>query len=220
MKGQTTKTKGLTRRLGDLRLERVPDPRQDAKVKWSLPTLLSALVVGVVTTARSLHVVEQRTAQIPRKHPKWQGLVGRIADNTFGRVLQRLRVTALVWCLHRMVKAEQRRKNLKRTRLHRHTVAVDGKHVATLRWHDLCRLLGPGRATADPEDVRQLLAQRYPEAQLHVPDEGEPYALMRWHTATLVSSEAAVCLHVRPILGDTNEVASMPELPSVPEPRR
>ena len=36
--------------------------------------------------------------------------------------------------------------------------------------------------------------------------------LMRMHTVTLVSSEAAPCLHLRPILGCTNEIGSMAEL--------
>jgi len=49
-----------------------------------------------------------------------------------------LRTTA---CLHRLIKAEHRCGNLKPTYLPVGTVAIDGKNVATLRWHDLCRVL-------------------------------------------------------------------------------
>jgi hypothetical protein len=41
--------------------------------------------------------------------------------------------------------------------------------------------------------------------------EGSP-ALVRVHTVTLISSEAAVCVHQRSTLGHTNEIGSMPEI--------
>jgi hypothetical protein len=91
-------------------------------------------------------------------------------------------------------------------------VAIDGKNVGTLRWVDLCRVaaLDPQKATVD--EVRAQLATLCPEAQLCVPKEGEPYALMRVHTVTLISADAAVCIHQRPIEGATNEVGAMPKL--------
>jgi hypothetical protein len=211
MNRQAATSKGLKKRIRDLSLDKVDDPRVEGKVSYPLPTLLTALVAAMVTMARSLRKVEERTGQMAHKCGQWLGINKRIADNTFGKVLPRLRVVALVACLHRLVKAEHRRKNLMATRLKVGTIGIDGKNVATLHWHDLCRVLMLD-AEASPEQVKTLLTERYPEAQLCVPEIGEPYALMRVHTATLISSEAAVCIHVRPIAGHTNEVGSMPDL--------
>ena len=69
------------------------------KVRHLLPSMLTGLVVAMVTKARSLREVEQRTGEIAAKHGRWQGIGGRIADNTFGRLLSRLRLAGLVACL-------------------------------------------------------------------------------------------------------------------------
>ena len=98
-----------------------------------LPLVLTALVAGMVTKARSLRKVEERTAQITSKHGSWMGLTRRIADNTFGKILPRLGRADLMDSLHRLIKAEHRRGNLKATWLPVGTVAIDGKNVATLR---------------------------------------------------------------------------------------
>ena len=212
MQRQAATEKGLTRRVQDLGLGQVPDPRQKRKVRHTLSSLLSALVAALVTKARSLRVVEQRTKEISARHGEWLGIEGRIADNTFGRLLSRVRVAALVACLHRLVKTEHRRGNLKPSVLRWGTIAIDGKNIATLRWHDLCRVLGVGPQSASFDEVREVLRERFPEAQLCRPQEGLPYALMRAHTVTLISAEASMCIHLRPIEGHTNEVGSMPEL--------
>lgn len=183
-----------------------------SKVTHVMPTVLTALLTGMVTKARSLRSVEQRTAQIAKRHEDWQGVKGRIGDNTLGRILVRLGLVALVACLHRLIKAEQRRGNLKPTVLPIATVAIDGKNVGTLRWGDLCRALSLASEKATVTTVRKKLAKRYPEAQLCVPKDGEPYALLRVHTVTLISSDAAPCIHQRPIEGDTNEIGAMPRL--------
>jgi len=177
-----------------------------------MEVLLTTLVVAMVTAARSLRDVESRTLQIAKNPKAGLGITTKIADNTFGKVLPRVDHQDVVACLHRMVKAEHRRGNLKPTVLPMGTVAIDGKNVATLRWHDLCRVLGLEQSEAGPEQVKALLAERYPEVQLCVPEHGKPYALARVHTVTLVSSDAAVCIHQRPTLGHTNEIGSMPEL--------
>ena len=175
--------------------------------------MLTALVVGMVTTARSLRDVETRTRQIAKNPEAGLGITEKIADNTFGKVLPRVDHGDLVECLHRMVKAEHRRGNLTPTVLPVGTVAIDGKNVATLHWHDLCRVLKLEEAEAAPAEVKKLLAEQYPAVQFCQPKHGQPYALARVHTVTLVSSDAAVCIHQRPTLGLTNEVGSMPELP-------
>jgi predicted transposase YbfD/YdcC len=111
-----------------------------------------------------------------------------------------------------MVKAEQRRGNLTPTMLPIPTIAIDGKNVATLRWHDLCRLLDLDPQAACAKQVKKLLAKRFPNVQLCVPQDGLPYALARVHTVTLISPSAACCVYQRPIAGSTNEIGAMPEL--------
>jgi hypothetical protein len=111
-----------------------------------------------------------------------------------------------------MVKAEHRRGNLQSTAFPLPTVAIDGKNVATLRWHDLCRVLKLKPKAATVTQVRKLLRTRFPDVQLCVPEEGLPYALARVHTVTLISSLAACCIYQRPIPGSTNEIGTLSDL--------
>jgi len=212
MNRQAATPNGFERRVRDLELSRVAEPRQSTKVKVPLTTVLVALVASMVTRARSLRMAEQRTAAIAHRRGRWLGVKGRIADNTFGNVVPKLGFASVRPCLHRLVKAEHRRGNLKPSRLKVGTVAIDGKNVGTLRWHDLCRLLSLEAQRASPSQVKAQLCEKYPQAQLCVPQQGEPYALIRVHTVTLVSSEAAPCIHLRPIAGCTNEIGSMADL--------
>jgi len=212
MNRQAATPKGFERRVRDLELNRVTEPRQRAKVRIPLPTVLAALVASMVTRARSLRMAEQRTAGMALKHEAWLGIQRRIADNTFGKVVPKLDFASVLPCLHRLVKAEHRRGNLKPSRLTVGTAAIDGKNVGTLHWHELCRVLGLDERVASAELVKARLSADYPEAQFCEPEQGEPYALMRVHTVTLVSSDAAPCLHLRPIAGCTNEIGSMAEL--------
>ncbi len=235
MKRQAATPKGIEKRLTDARFSSVTDPRRAASVKYPLPAMLCALVAAIVTGARALRQLEQRTAQLVARLGHFKGLTRRIADNTFSTLLPRLRLSEVLCCLHRMVKAEHRRGNLESTRLSVGTVAIDGKHVATVHWHDLSRLLLAERAKQAKEqertqqaeqgsdeqlkpteenvaELRTLLSAHYPQAQLCVPDVGEPHVKLRVHTATLISSQAAVCIHQRPVEGHTNEIGAMPAL--------
>lgn len=215
MKRQAATCKGLRRRVRDLSFDSVEDPRVAGKVTHPLPRILTALVAAMVTMARSLRMVEQRTEQMAMKQGRWMDVDDRIADNTFGKVLPRLVFGDLMACLHRLVKAEHRRGNLKAERrngkqvegiLPWGAVAIDGKNVATLHWHDMLRVLRLEPQTSI-EQGTTLFARRFPQAQVCTRDDGAPYALMRVHTVTLISSDAACCVHQRPILGHTNEWA-------------
>jgi len=212
MNRQAATPKGFERRVRDLELSQVAEPRQRAKIKIPLQTVLVALVASMVTRARSLRAAEQRTAAIAAKHSCWLGLRRRIADNSFGKVLSKLSFASVLLCLHRLVKAEHRRGNLKPSLLTVGTAAIDGKNIGTLHWHDLCRVLGLDAQLASTGQVKALLRDRFPDAQLCAPEGADPYALMRAHTVTLVSSEAAPCIHLRPIAGSTNEIGSMSDL--------
>jgi hypothetical protein len=108
MQRQAATATGLQRRVRDLAFAQVADPREARKVTFPLPALLAALVTAMVTKARSLRAVEQRTAQVTRKLGSWLGLIHRVADNTFAKLLPRLPLTDLVACLHSLVKAAHR----------------------------------------------------------------------------------------------------------------
>ena len=212
MKRQAATGNGLQKRIQDLNLGKVKDPRQKKKVKHKLPTVLSSLIVGMSTGATSLRGTEERTDQIKQKNNGFMGILNRIADNTFGKIFPRLHIGDLLTCLHSLVKAEHRRGNLKPTRLPLSAVAIDGKNVATIHWHDLCRILKLDEEEATAEEVKTMMATRFPFAQICDPTNGKPYALCRVHTVTLVSSESAICIHQRPIPAVTNEIGAIPEL--------
>lgn len=212
MQRQGATPKGLERRIRDLHFERVSDPRYAPNIDYQLPVMLTALVAAMLTAARSLRQVEQRTGQLIERNGPWQGLQNRIADNTFGKLIPRLELEELVKRLVGMVKAEHRRGNLAPTQLPVTTAAIDGKNVATLRWHDLCRVLECDPSTMKPSQAKKLLKKAFPNVQLCIPEDGEPYALARVHTVTLISSRAANCIYQRPIAGRTNEIGAMPAL--------
>lgn len=140
------------------------------------------------------------------------GIFSRIADNTFAKLIPRLALGDLVKAQVRMVKAEHRRGNLDAALLPWATAAIDGKNVATLRWHDLCRVLDLDPRIAKPAEVKRQLKRRFPNVQFCQPKEGQPHALARVHTVTSISSNAAICLYLRPIEGRTNEIGAMPAL--------
>lgn len=225
MKRNGATAKGLEVRLRDAELSRVKDPRRRASIKYPLAVVLRTLVVAIMTGAESMRQVEQRTLQIVKKKGSWKGLVKRIADNTFGRLINSLDFGQLQASLHRLVKAEHRRGNLAPVGLEMGAVAIDGKHVATLNWKDLCRLVtvtdeqgrqrSMGWVPATEENIermRQAVKAHYPNAQFAVPEEGEPHAKVRMHTVTLISSGPSVCVHQRPIPGNTNEIGAMGSL--------
>jgi hypothetical protein len=60
MKRQAATSKGIRKRIKNLAFKCVKDPRQGAKVKHPLPTMLTTLIMGIVTMARSLREVEDR----------------------------------------------------------------------------------------------------------------------------------------------------------------
>ena len=239
--GKGASLQGMNRRLRDAHFDLVSDPRRDSHVRYKLPVILKAVVASCATGAESLRQVEQRTAGMAEG--PGQSIVGhRIADNTIGGLLPRLDVQELVEALVRVTKAEERRKGLGAGEVGVGVVAIDGKHVATVWWPDLCRSVevddeevkelewecgapsdkrGPtGKRTAEglketPKNIewmRKKLAEEYPWVQLCVPSDGRVHGKIRVHTVTLVSSGPAVCIYLRPVEGATNEIGAMPHL--------
>lgn len=161
MNRQAATPKGFERRIRDLHFERVDEPRYVPNIVYQLPCMLTVLVAAMVTAASSLRKVERRTDQLVERNGQWHGLLSRIADNTFGNLIPRLALGDLAKSLVSMVKAEQRRGNLVPTQLPIATAAIDGKNVATLHWHDLCRVLDLDSTTATSKQVKRLLKKKF-----------------------------------------------------------
>lgn len=224
---QATTPRGLERRVEDARFVSVTDRRQQAKVRFELSGVLALMTYALCSGARSLHAIEGRSEQLRGSVREQLGLPDeRIADNTLGDVLRGVSPSELRRCLHRQVKAELRRGNLEPTRLGAglSVVAIDGKALSTLRWHDLQRTARKVLAQADDprasdkdwvpdeDDVRSVFGTRFPEVQLVKAVDQPMHGVLRMHRATLVSSEAAVCVDQRAIEGRTNEAGAMPAM--------
>jgi hypothetical protein len=170
----------LCARLPEVGLEKVADPR-DGPVKWGLPPMLAAALLGLMAGCKSLSELEQLTHQMSKAVRRKLGLPGRLPDTTLRDVLCAVSLEALRACLHRVVKAAWRRKALAPVGLPFGVVAMDGKMTAVPYWDD--------------EYVQQ-----------HVPEQGGPYGLARTVTCTLVSATGRPCIDAIPIPESTNEM--------------
>lgn len=227
IKRQAATTRGLERRVDDVGFSTVTDWRQQSKVRFALSAALGLMTYALGSGARSLHMMELRSEQLRPVVRERLGLPDeRIADNTMGAMLRGVAASELRRCLHRQIKAEARRGNLEPSRLEcgLSVVAVDGKALSTLRWYDLQQAARTVLAEAkdlraddpdwmpDENDVRAVFAVRFPHVQLVQPNGQPMHGLVRMHRATLVSTEAGVCIDQRPIPGDTNEIGAMPAM--------
>jgi predicted transposase YbfD/YdcC len=144
-----------------------------------------ALALGAVAALRSLREVEALTADLRAAVRRRSQILGRISDTKLRDTLLRLRPDETRKAIHRQVKAEHRRGNLKPTRLPFGVAALDGKGLGKLDDWD------------------------HPDVQPVRPEGKAPYGLARVHRAHLVSSDATVCIDERPIPGRTNELGAV-----------
>lgn len=204
--------KGFLRRLKDARFEDVEDPRDSSRIEHELEAVLKLGVLALTTGARSTRAVEERSVQLREPVRSRIGLKGRISDNGFALLLRRISPTLLRKSVQRQVKAEWTRKNLKPVRLPWSTVAIDGKHLATIPekrlrgWVDAATPLDGFSLKA--EELRRVLSTVFPDVQLQ-DGSGGCVGLVRAHRATLISSDAAVVLDQHPVRGKTNEYVTI-----------
>lgn len=201
--------KGFLRRVLDAQLEEVTDPRRQAWVRHPLVAVLRLAVLSLATSARSTRAVENRSEQLRPQVRAQIGLEQRISDNAFGLLLPQVDWMELRRSLHRQVKAEWRRKNLRPSDQHKSTVAIDGKNLASVPEKHL-RALISRRTDLDGdelsvEELRRVLRTQFPYVQLQAHEEGPVTGLVRAHRATLISSDAAALIDQWPIRGETNE---------------
>jgi hypothetical protein len=199
------------RRVDDLKLERIRDPRDAKWVKFPFRGALTLGIYALLSGARSQRAVEDRSEQLSHALEQELGLDGRLSDNAFGAILQRTDWREMRWSLHRGVVAEWARKGLGPTVLPWSTVAIDGKHLATIpEWHLRSLLDDDPSAPASAETLRVLAAARFPHIQLQ-DGAGGIVGLVRVHNASLISSDAPVVIDQKPIPGRTNEMGTISE---------
>jgi len=187
-KRQAVTNSKIRTRLDNADLDELPDRRGRRGRQYSHRSLMLMLAIAACAACRSLRAIEDLSRHLASGLRSWiRGRWLKISDTKIRDALCSLRWSDMPDHLHRQVYAEHRRRNLKPPDwLPFGAVAIDGKCVGCV----------------EPSD--------HPMVQNVDPDEGEPYGKMMVHRATLVSSEAPVCVHQQPIPGDTNEIGAMP----------
>jgi hypothetical protein len=117
----------LNRRLPEVGLEHVNDPRRQASVRWPLATILTMVVTAIVAGRRSVSQLEHLSAEMSHAARKLLGLPGRLPDTTVRDVLVALSPDSLRGALYRLIRAAHRRKALKPVGLPFGVVSLDGK---------------------------------------------------------------------------------------------
>lgn len=101
----------LRKRLDEVGLHRLSDPRGRHNRRWSLPTLLRTLMLSMASGARNLHDVERLSYEFSSGARTFARSANRrVPDTTLRDVLCKLDANELRPLLHRAVKAAYRRK--------------------------------------------------------------------------------------------------------------
>ena len=175
----------LQKRIGEVRLDEVPDSRDRRGRRWGLGTLLAGALLGLVAGSRSLRDVEQLTAELPPPVRVKLGIPRRVPDTTLRDALAALEPEHVRPALHAATRAAQRRKALEPDGLPFGVVSLDGKSTAVPAADD-------------------FFAQRHTTAET-----GPLVGLVRTVTATLTSSTARPVIDVFPIPASTNEMGML-----------
>lgn len=172
----------LAARLPELRIADVHDPRQDRGKRWTLPSMLNAALLGIMSGRKSLRDIEQMTADLSLTTRRQLGIKKRIPDTSLRDVLCRMEMGSLRQCLHLMMASAWRRKALEPVGLPFHMLVLDGKSTALPCWDD-------------------EYVQRVVHAEKHL-----AYGLMRTITCALATAPGVPCLDALPIPVQTNEM--------------
>ena len=176
----------LCKRLPEAKLGTITDPRRRQGRRWSLHSLLHAVLIGMVAGKKSLKAVETLSADVSSAVRKLMAIRGRTPDTTLRNVLVRIEPNELRGCIHRQVRKAHRRKALAPQGLPFGIVALDGRST-TLKVKEPSRYV-QFRASAD--GVRQ--------------------AYLRTVTATLTSSRQKICIDTTSLPNGDNEQSHYP----------
>jgi hypothetical protein len=89
----------FVRRLDDLKLNTVADPRNARWTRFPLPGVLKLALMSMVSGGLSQRAFENRSESIGDKFQDYVGLTERMSDNAWGALLRRLDVRDLRYCL-------------------------------------------------------------------------------------------------------------------------
>ena len=174
----------LTKRLDEAALDQVEDRRDDRGKRWSLDSLLRAVVGATLAGSQSLADVEALTERLSRPVRGLLGVRRRLPDTTLRSALCAVEPWQVVPALHTLVRKAQRRKALEPSELPFGVVSLDGKAFSIPAADD-------------------WYAQRQTQG------EGKPLmGVVRSITATLTSSPARPIIDVTPVLAFTNEMGA------------
>jgi hypothetical protein len=171
----------VRKRIAEARFEDVPDLRDSRGKRWSLQTVLSTVVVGILSGAKSCAQLEARLHELESHVMGFFGIPKPLPDTTARTILCRVEPEALRPALHRVVYAAARRKALRHEDLPFGIVSLDGKGTA-VPTSDGCY------------------------AQNQTQGDGPLRGVIRTVTATLCSSPARPVIDVTPIPAHTNEM--------------
>lgn len=204
-------------RMKDAQLSLLRDSRRsDGHRIHSLPSVVSAVTLGLACNLTALRDVESMTSVLRRTVRRMFGICGRISDTTMSEGLESACPRQVHQCLVRMNLAEHRRGSLQPSKsLPGSVVALDGKHQVTLSHHDLLltarKVIQNWSRPLDADDIERIVAGAFPNVQICRTEDGRCYGLMRYHRVTLTSHPTHPCLLLEPIPGRTNEVGQAPD---------
>jgi hypothetical protein len=171
----------LHKRVRELRLWDLEDPRAYRGRRWRIETLLSTVLVGLMSGCKGLKDLEALTESLSSPMRKMLGVPRRLPDTTLRQVLCKLQPMQLLELLGRTMRLAYRRKSLRFEVLPFGMVAMDGK------------------GTAIPDYNHEY-------AQLHHHEGTErTYGLVRTVTTCLANVVGKPCLNAYPIPAATNE---------------
>lgn len=176
----------LISRSDRLHLGQLPDARDRRGRRWSLPPLVLASLLGMMTGQNSFADVERLTDKLPRAIRKRLGIPRRVPDTTLRDAHATLDPSDLRPVLHSQVRSAHASKSLRSDfNLPFGVVAMDGKYITVPAVDD-----------------------KYSQRCHRDLDQGPLTGRIGTMTAVLTSSEARPCIDVYPIAAATNEMGT------------
>lgn len=171
----------LMARTRELRLDEVHDVRKGQGKRWSLPVMLTTLLMGIMAGCRSLADLETLTSELTRAMRRRLRVPRRVPDTTLRQVACKVDPGQIRAVLHRQTRAGYRRKALMPERMPFGILALDGK-------------------TTMLPSVDDHYAQRQTQEGARIS------GALRTMTCTLVTARAKPCVDAIPIPAVTNEM--------------
>ena len=126
----------LYKMINKINIDNLTDPRDARGRQWYMPTMIKAVLYGIMSGQKSLRQVEQTTEELSESTKKLLRIKKRLPDTTLRDFLVALQADTVLTLLYRCVHQAIRRKSLSlATSYPIHVLAMDGK-VVTPRFSD------------------------------------------------------------------------------------